>query len=565
MDARTRFQSVTVGALPVLSAFLDKWRLSEIIDEIIPWQGGIALGTLVEVLVLNRLQRPEAQYAIGEWAVESGVADFYGLTAEQLNDDLLGRALERLNEYAESAQTQLTLAAIKQWRLKVDAIHYDISNVEFYGAFADAQPSADKDSGEGPSPRQPPKVPFPTYGRTKSGREDVKQIQFGMNVTDDGGVPLSHQALDGNVAEARTHVANLLRLQRLLPRSRFLYCADTKMDTPENLIAAVATGGKFLCAGAFTKPLQARYRQLHAQMKPISYCPKSHAQRPPEQRDHYQACQTTEELTGTFEGRPLRSKYRLIFVHSSAKAKQQAATRQRHMDKIRAEFELVHRNLGKYSFKTEEAIRRRLEKACGKYTEGSLFQYTLTSKAGHFQLQWQIDETALAQVQQLEGVFVLKTNLPKKQSITTVLTTYRDQSQVEKRFHHLKGPLAVAPMFLEKPERIAGLLFVIVLALTLLALLERQVRKNLKGKPMKGLYPEGRLTRTPTGPRLLRRFRSLSVVLIKEPGATHRRLCELNTTQRRILQLLNLTANDLRTFKRRCTNAPQNRLAGCGT
>ena len=120
-------------------------------------------------------------------------------------------------------------------------------------------------------------------------------------------------------------------------------------------------------------------------------------------------------------------------------------------------------------------------------------------------------------------------------------------------------------MFLEKPERIAGLLLVIVWALTLMALLERQVRKSLKGKPMKGLYPEGRLTKTPTGPRLLRRFRSLSVVIIKEPGATHRRLCELNATQRYILRLLNLTANDLRTFKRRCTSAPQNTLAGCGT
>jgi transposase len=565
MDARTRFQSVTVGALPVLSAFLDKWGLAAIIDEVIPWEGGIPLGTLVEVLVLNRLQRPEAQYAIGEWAAESGVADFYGLTAEQLNDDLLGRALERVNEYAESAQTQLTLAAVKQWRVNVRAIHYDLSTVEFSGAFADAQPSADKDSGTGPSPAQPPHVPFPTYGRTKSGREDVKQIQFGMNVTADGGVPLSHQALDGNTAEARTHVANLLRLRRLVPRSRFLYCADTKLDTPENLIAAVATGGEFLCAGAFTKPLQARYRQLRAQMKPIAYCPKSHAQRPPEQRDHYQACETTEELTGTFEGRPLRLKYRLIFVHSSAKAKQQAATRARHLDKIRAEFELVQRNLGKYSFKTEEAIRRRLEKACARYTEGSLFQYTLTAPAGQFNLEWHLDETALAQVQELEGVFVLKTNLPKKQSITAVLTTYRDQSQVEKRFHHLKGPLAVAPMFLEKPERIAGLLFILVLALTLMALMERQVRKNLKGKPLQGLYPEGRVTKTPTGPRLLRRFRSLTVVIIKEPGATHRRLCELNTTQRRILQLLDLTANDLRTFKRRCTSAPQHPLAGCGT
>jgi transposase len=35
---------------------------------------------------------------------------------------------------------------------------------------------------------------------------------------------------------------------------------------------------------------------------------------------------------------------------------------------------------------------------------------------------------------------------------------------VERRFHHLKGQLAVAPMFLKNPERIAGLLCVLVWA-----------------------------------------------------------------------------------------------------
>src|SRR5690349_6680043 len=125
MDASTRFETVAVGALPVLSALLDQWGLAKIIDEVVPCAGEVPLGTLVEVLVLNRLQRPEAMYAIGEWAQEAGLNDFYGLTAEQLNDDRLGRALERLAKHAEAAQTRLTLAAVKQWRLNVGEVHYD--------------------------------------------------------------------------------------------------------------------------------------------------------------------------------------------------------------------------------------------------------------------------------------------------------------------------------------------------------------------------------------------------------------------------------------------------------
>jgi hypothetical protein len=46
-----------------------------------------------------------------------------------------------------------------------------------------------------------------------------------------------------------------------------------------------------------------------------------------------------DSVVGTFEGHSVRVKYRLLFIHSSAKAQQQATTRERHLTKIRAEFE----------------------------------------------------------------------------------------------------------------------------------------------------------------------------------------------------------------------------------
>src|SRR6185436_13102496 len=87
-----------------------------------------------------------------------------------------------------------------------------------------------------------------------------------------------------------------------------------------------------------------------------------------------------------------------------------------------------------------------------------------------------------------------------------VLRTYREQTQVERRIGNLKGPLAVAPMFLKNPKRMAGLLYILVWALMVLALLERQVRRRLQGKPMYGLYPENRPSLAPTGVRLLEAF-----------------------------------------------------------
>ena len=46
MDATTRFDTQRVGALPVIAAYLDKLRLREIIDEVVPWEGEVGLGSL---------------------------------------------------------------------------------------------------------------------------------------------------------------------------------------------------------------------------------------------------------------------------------------------------------------------------------------------------------------------------------------------------------------------------------------------------------------------------------------------------------------------------------------
>ena len=148
---------------------------------------------------------------------------------------------------------------------------------------------------------------------------------------------------------------------------------------------------------------------------------------------------------------------------------------------------------------------------------------------------------------------MLKTNLPgRTHPIAEVLRAYKGRSRVERRFHHLKGPLAVAPMFLKNPERIAGLLSVLVWALMVLALMERQVRRELKGEPLYGLYPEGRPSPAPTGPSLVQALSGLSIVIVHQSGTVARRLAQPDPTQRRVIQLLGINSERLQTFKRRC-------------
>jgi len=93
MDAATRFDTQQVGALPVLTQYLARLQLADAVNDLVPWEGEIPLGTLVEVLVVNRLLRPQALLRVDQWAQTAAVTDYFDLEPGQLNDDPLGRAL----------------------------------------------------------------------------------------------------------------------------------------------------------------------------------------------------------------------------------------------------------------------------------------------------------------------------------------------------------------------------------------------------------------------------------------------------------------------------------------
>ena len=110
----------------------------------------------------------------------------------------------------------------------------------------------------------------------------------------------------------------------------------------------------------------------------------------------------------------------------------------------------------------------------------------------------------------------------------------------------------MAPLFLKTPARMSGLLCVLVWALMVLALMERQARRELKGKPLYGLYPENRPSPVPTGPAILECFSGLCIVIIKEHGNTSRRLAQTTPIQQTFLRLLGIPPDGLQTFKQRC-------------
>jgi hypothetical protein len=116
-------------------------------------------------------------------------------------------------------------------------------------------------------------------------------------------------------------------------------------------------------------------------------------------------------------------------------------------------------------------------------------------------LAWWFDPAASAAEQATDGWYGLLTNLdPAQVDAAGVLARYKGQEVVERRYGAFKGPLAVAPLFVQSNRRIQALVTVICLALLVFCLVERQVRRAIAPDlTLQGLYvgqpakPTGRL------------------------------------------------------------------------
>lgn len=82
------------------------------------WEGDVPLGTLVEVMMMNQLLAPKALFRLDAWAQKAAVTDYFDLQTGQLNDDRLGRALERLAAHADKVQAALVPTAIRDPRFQ---------------------------------------------------------------------------------------------------------------------------------------------------------------------------------------------------------------------------------------------------------------------------------------------------------------------------------------------------------------------------------------------------------------------------------------------------------------
>jgi transposase len=520
-----------LGSLPVVAAFCERLGIAATIDRLCPVRD-VAIAThgqVIETLVANRLTSPTPLVRVEDWARTWAVPEVFGITAATLNDDRVGRALEAIAPQLEAIVGSIGARAITAFGIDVSRLHWDMTSISLFGDYD--QP--DEDYAQ------------PRYGKPKDRRPDLKQIQAGLGVSGDGGIPVFHRAYDGGAGEVNQVVGAMQALQKMAGPRRFLLVGDSKLISYSNVKAFFDAKVTFVApASKDYVPAETLAAQNVEAATPVDYVAERDADKPPEQRGSYRVIEDTMVLTGKRKADP-DLRLRRIFVWSSARADAAAHARTKKLDRARDDLERLQRGLGGRHYPDIDAVAARVAQI-GRDRKVKAYLRTDIGRddQGKPTLVWSFDQAAIDAEAATDGWYALLTNLdPAEADAAEVLRRYKGQEAVERRYGDFKGPLAVAPMYLKNNRRIAALIAVICLALLMFCLIERQVRLAIAPeRTMIGLYPERRPAR-PTARNILAALAGMR--LNPATGRRPPNIPRPNDIQLRLLRLLKVdpTAN----------------------
>ena len=165
-----------------------------------------------------------------------------------------------------------------------------------------------------------------------------------------------------------------------------------------------------------------------------------------------------------------------------------------------------------------------------------------------YQIDYHIVDKKLEKHKELLGWRVYATNA-KEEKLNTIqaVECYRSEYKIEHTFNKLLNKItALVPIYLQKENRVKGLIRLLLLALKFESIIQNQARKTLDGKEIKGVYPgnPNRVTKNPTTKLLLYPFREISLIFLKnEQGKVFTQLLPLNNVQESIISLLGANEN----------------------
>ena len=520
-----------IAHLPLVLGVLRRLEVATVIDRLIPPHPahGLSCGRGVEALVLAILDGHHALYKVGRRLEERGMVALLqpGLTRAALNDYRLGHILDAL--FAVNLNTVFSAVALKAlevYAIPTPWLHQDTTTIALYGVYEDEP--------------QTPGAPRPAYGHSKDGRADLKQVLLSLGVSGDGGVPLRLGVRDGNRSDsAETPVAieeclalglegvrGIVADSKAYSRRTLGVCLEHKVD----LITLVPR----TCA--VRQALETWGQQQPALPLLLEKPGRTRDEVP--RRWHGQSVLRQVEVEYS-DGRIAQEALRFVVVHSSQLAQQQTQT--------------YAAAQGKEAESVADHVRQVQARwfACLPDAEAAIAEYAGQGRRGRHPRLWRyhavryhsvadtrrtrrarrgrpakmdpppmesgyrlvVEVEALAHPEEDNGWTVLAPTVDTEGCPDAdILQAYQDQNTtVEPGFRWIKNPAAIAPVWLEKPERIAALAMLTVLGLLVYSVIQRQVRLYLRTHDQQLPGNKG-MTAIPTAAVVLALFTQVALV-----------------------------------------------------
>jgi transposase len=400
-------------------------------------------------------------------------------------------------------------------------------------------------------------------GNSKDHRPDLKQLLFTLSVCADGAVPVHHKVYAGNRTDDTTHIETWKAVRKIAPHADFLYVADSKLCTDEQLAYIVREGGRAI---TIVPETWAEVGAFKSSVRTARKAKKEIWRRRKPQHEE------SSEYFSVFEGEYFTRKrsYRLHWIYSSEKRQRDRLSRESRLAKAERVLMQLNAPLNTRNLKEKEAIEMAAAAIVDKYQVAEFLERRIAASQERehvqigkgrpgrhtryetrtrkiYSLTWTRNLRALKLEARLDGIFPLLCTTDKELSAKEVLQAYKYQPHIEKRFSQFKSYHNAAPLLFKKVTRIEANFFVFFISLMLQALIEREVRSKMSEDGLKSvlLYPEEREADRPTTNKIIDIFEPVSAYSIIQNGQVVEEFKDdLTDTQLTILRYLNISERE---------------------
>jgi transposase len=539
-----------VAHLPLILGMLRKLEVATIVDGFLPPHPDNVLsgGRGVEALVLAILDGHHALYRVGTRLADRGMLPLLqgDLARESLNDYRLGQILDAL--FAANLNHvfgAIALKALAVYAIPTPWLHQDTTTIALYGAYNGTDQGSMDSSEETAAASAQLVAPRPAHGYSKDGRPDLKQVLLSLGVSGDGGLPLRLGLRDGNTSDStETPVALEECLALELEGIRGIV-ADSKAYSQRTLglclekRIGLVTRVPRTCA--VRQELEAWGQQQPLLPVLLEKPGRTRQEGPRRWRGQSIIRRVDVEYA---DGRLGQAEIRFVVVHSSPLAQQEAqaaaTAHAREAERVADHITRVEAKQFACLADAEAAIADYEGRSPGRrgrrpqLWRSHVLRYHVEAfphpqkrarrgrppkdeappEAIGYRLRVEVEPLERREAD--NGWTVLATTIATEvSSDAQIVHAYQEQhSTVEQGFRWIKNPAAIAPVWLEKPERIAALAMLTVVGLLVYTLLQRQVRLSLQRQQQQLPGNKGP-TATPTAAVVLALFTQVMLVQIQ--------------------------------------------------